>query len=260
MEVFLLVILVFIVWVLVKFFCEPSLLKGREGERHVARLLRRLPPEEYIVLNDLMLPDKDGSTTQVDHVVISRAGIFLIETKNYSGWIFGDANGKEWTQCLLSYSGSEKFHFQNPIRQNWRHIYVMAEALKLPRTFFKNVVAFGEEAMFKTYMPENVLYFNDLICYITSFQECYFNLGQMQNLEQRLLAIDAGVSEEARNNHVVNLRRRHEVVLQSVVSQEDVPKCPRCGSSMVLRHRRSDGAAFYGCSQYPNCRGTVNCK
>ena len=260
MEVFLLVVFVAIVWVLLKLFCESALLKGREGERHVSRLLKRLPPGEYIVLNDLMLPDKDGSTTQVDHVVISRAGIFVIETKNYSGWIFGDVNWKEWTQCLRSYSGSEKFRFQNPIRQNWRHIYVMAEALKLPQIFFKNVVVFGEEVTFKTYLPENVLYFNELINYITSFQECSFNLGQMKNLEQRLLAIDAEVSEEARKNHVANLRRRHELVLlQSVVGQEDVPKCPRCGSSMVLRHRRSDGAAFYGCSQYPNCRGTVNC-
>src|ERR1035437_4986802 len=34
------------------------------------------------------------------------------------------------------------------------------------------------------------------------------------------------------------------------------PTCPDSGSTMVRRERRSDGAAFWGCSTFPVCRGT----
>lgn len=72
---------------------------GKAGERHVARKLSWLP-KEYIVLNDIMLKTRYG-TTQIDHVIVSPYGIFVIETKNYKGWIFGHENSEEWKQSLL---------------------------------------------------------------------------------------------------------------------------------------------------------------
>ena len=72
---------------------------GKRGERRVARKLDWLS-KEYITLNDLLLPTRYG-TTQIDHVVVSPYGIFVIETKNYKGWIFGHENSEEWKQSLL---------------------------------------------------------------------------------------------------------------------------------------------------------------
>lgn len=71
---------------------------GKAGEKRVARKLDWLP-KEYIILNDIMLPTQYG-TTQIDHIVVSPYGIFVIETKNYKGWIFGHENSEEWKQSL----------------------------------------------------------------------------------------------------------------------------------------------------------------
>lgn len=120
---------------------------GSGGEGRVARRLAKLPQEDYQTVNDIMLPTVDGETTQVDHVVVSRYGIFVIETKDYNGWIFGGENQRIWTQSFKGgcWSGPQKFHFQNPIRQNWRHIYAMADCLELPCRYFFNVVVFCGE-------------------------------------------------------------------------------------------------------------------
>ena len=95
---------------------------GASGEHEVSRKLRAISPE-YIVLEDIYLPLPDGTTTQVDQIVVSIYGVFVIEAKDYSGWIFGNESQRQWTQTLhIGWGDTEKHHFQNPIRQNWRHI------------------------------------------------------------------------------------------------------------------------------------------
>ena len=72
---------------------------GKIGEKRVARKLSWLS-DEYITLNDVLLPTRNG-TTQIDHIVVSPYAIFIIETKNYKGRIFGHQDSEEWTQSLL---------------------------------------------------------------------------------------------------------------------------------------------------------------
>lgn len=73
-----------------------------------------LPSVTYVRFHDVMLPTPDG-TTQIDHVFVSRFGVFVVETKNMAGWIFGSERGRRWTQVL---PGGRKTSFQNPLRQN----------------------------------------------------------------------------------------------------------------------------------------------
>ena len=105
---------------------------GKAGERRVSHKLNWLP-KEYIVLNDIMLPSNYG-TTQIDHIVVSPYGIFVIETKNYKGWIFGNEDSEEWTQSLIGRKkmlgwSSEQHRFRNPIRQNYAHIKAVQNLL-----------------------------------------------------------------------------------------------------------------------------------
>lgn len=246
-----------LVWLLVA-AVSPSDHAGSDGEGRVARKLAKLSPEDYKTVNDIMLPTVDGATTQVDHVVVSRYGIFVIETKNYSGWIFGGENQRTWTQSFRGgrWSGPQKFPFQNPIRQNWRHIYTMADCLELPRRYFYNVVAFCGEGEFMTEMPGNVMYSADLCSYIQSFSVPIMSDAKVEQILARLVKIDAGISDEVRQAHVSRLHTNHDSVQLSVACERGELKCPRCGAKMVLRHRKSDGVAFYGCSKYPQCRGT----
>lgn len=107
-----------------------------------------------------------------------------------------------------------------------------------------------------TEMPGNVMYSVDLCAYIRSFGMPILSDAKVEQVLARLVKIDAGISDEVRHAHVSRLHANHDPVLLAVACERGELRCPKCGAKMVLRHRKSDGAAFYGCSRYPQCRGT----
>jgi hypothetical protein len=120
--------------------------KGVFGEalvKFAARL--RLPSDTYHSFHNVTLPTPDG-TTQIDHVFVSRFGIFVVETKNMKGWIFGHEDQAEWAQKIFRHS----FKFQNPLRQNYKHARALQSALDLPLKAFHSVVVFVGSSTFKS--------------------------------------------------------------------------------------------------------------
>ena len=225
--------------------------KGKVGEKIVASRLRRQLPDSYFLINDIYLPLEDGTTTQIDHIVISEFGIFVIETKNYSGWIFASEKSRAWTQTIYH----EKNTFQNPIRQNFLHICTLSKRLNIPRSYFISVVAFTGDCDFKTERPAGVVYSRETAGYILSFAKPLIKGRQVQEIADAILKWNETVTDEMRAAHVDNLHEKHR---PKSFADSSTPICPRCGAPMILRHRKSDGGAFYGCSKYPNCRGIVN--
>jgi hypothetical protein len=180
-------------------------IKGRRGENVVDGILdTKLDPSLYLRLSNVMLP-VPGGTTQIDHVVVSRFGIFVIETKNYNGWIFGNPNDAQWTKMVYR----EKYRFQNPLHQNAGHVRVLADLTGLPREFFKSIVVFLRGAEFKTAMPENVRHTDDLAAYIQSHQKPLLPADRMRAVVAQIQRKTATVSPELKANHVANLRKRH---------------------------------------------------
>lgn len=116
----------------------------------------KLDKEVYHRLNNITLPLTNGGSTQIDHVVVSVYGIFVIETKNYKGWIYGSEKQKQWTQA---FANGRKYKFQNPLRQNYLHIKTLAELLELETSYFHSMIAFIGECELKTRdeLPEHVL-------------------------------------------------------------------------------------------------------
>lgn len=100
-------------------------LSGFVGEKEVANILRRLDPEKYKVINGLTIYSGKESA-QIDHLIISNFGIFVIETKNFEGIIIGEETSNYWTQIL--YKNRENFY--NPIKQNNWHVRVLEDILK----------------------------------------------------------------------------------------------------------------------------------
>ncbi|MFA6309945.1 MAG: nuclease-related domain-containing protein [Sterolibacterium sp.] len=132
-----------------------SSLKGWFGEAAGSLAQRMLLDTTiYHSINNVTILAADGSSTQIDHVIVSRHGIFVIEAKNMDGWIFGKERDAQWTQSL---PGGRKFRFQNPLRQNYRHTKVLSEFLGINHELFHSIVMFWGESTFKTPMPENVL-------------------------------------------------------------------------------------------------------
>jgi len=220
--------------------------KGKRGEKLVAGRLRNGLPNEYKILNDIYLPLPDGTTTQIDHVVVSQYGVFVVETKTYSGWIFGDGKCKEWMQSIYR----KKSRLQNPIRQNYKHICALADNLGIDKDYFHSVVALTGDCEFKTDMPEGVVYSRRVAEYIRSFDRPMIKIDQVDEVVSVIAEWQGTLNEGRIKRHVDNLEKRH-----SAVCDGDTPLCPYCGKKMVLRKRRSDGKPFYGCRSYPHCRG-----
>ena len=220
--------------------------KGKRGEKLVARRLRKGLPDEYLILNDIYLPLPDGTTTQIDHVVVSQYGVFVVETKTYSGWIFGDEKSAQWAQSIYR----KKSRFQNPMRQNYKHICALANNLGIDKSYFIGVVAFTGDCTFKTDMPDGVVYSRRAADYIRSHDTPKIKASQVADLADAIAEWQGTVGEEQQSNHIANLKKRH-----SAVREGENPLCPLCGGEMVLRRRKSDGKPFYGCKSYPKCRG-----
>lgn len=103
--------------------------KGIYSEKLVHIKMLRLP-DEYVIFNDFMCK-RYGHSTQIDHIVVSPYGVFVIETKGYKGWILGGENSEYWTQVLYK----NKYQLYNPIRQNEGHVRFLRQLLKCPADF-----------------------------------------------------------------------------------------------------------------------------
>ena len=138
--------------------------KGMTGEFIVNILAKlMLNKDEYHLIKNVMVPTEDG-TTQIDHIIVSKYGIFVVETKNMKGWIFGNQNQNIWTQKIYKHS----IKFQNPLYQNYKHVKTIQSLLGLNDQQVHSVVVFVGESTFKTEMPENVTYGFGYIRFIKS--------------------------------------------------------------------------------------------
>lgn len=195
------VVLLRIVWMIFR-----ARMRGAFGETLLAGVLRRrLDASIYHVLNDVYLPLDDGSTTQIDHVVVSPFGVFVIETKTYKGWIFGNSRDAQWTQALPK----RKSRFQNPLRQNYLHVQRLMGLTGLLADVVHSVVAFSGEATFKTKFPPEVMHFADVADYILSFKSRMIPPEDVEGIVATIVRLDGAIPAAVRKAHVANLRRRH---------------------------------------------------
>ena len=179
--------------------------KGKFGEQIVHTiLLQGLPKEEYKILDDVFLPIGELGTTQIDHIIVSVYGVFVVETKNYSGWIFADAYSPEWTQVL----GKQKHQFQNPIRQNFLHINAIADNLGLPKEIIHGIVAFSDNSEFKTVKPKGVVYFTQIASEIKKQDKPTIRQDEADDIFSAIREWNASIKPERRRNHVKNLHDR----------------------------------------------------
>lgn len=232
--------------------------KGARGERKVHNALTEvIAGRDYKVFSDLILPTARG-TTQVDHLIISRFGIFVIETKNMSGWIFGSADQRKWTQV---HKGGKRRSFQNPLQQNYAHIKAVQEILQLDQHIFHNLVAFTGTAEPKTAMPDSVAWgLKDLGKLIAQKRIKVLSDADVQLYVNTLQRTALENTKAARDKHVQNLKNNADAKKPNPsirhLSANDQTSCPKCGADMLKRTNRKSGEAFWGCSRFPKCKGT----
>lgn len=179
--------------------------KGEQGEA----MLRQhtdlsLAGKGYHALHDLLIPLYE-STTQIDHLYVSRYGIFVVETKNYAGWIYGDAEQKQWTQVLYQ----QKYRFYNPLKQHETHIKALAYLLKLPMDKFHSIVVFVGEAELKTALPDNVLQGADISGYVRQFRRSLLSQAQVDEIYATLSQKRYRATAAKKRRHVRDVQGRH---------------------------------------------------
>ena len=226
--------------------------KGMIGEFIVnlsAKLM--LDKEKYHLIKNVTLPTEDGST-QIDHVIISVYGIFVVETKNMKGWIFGSPNQKTWTQKIYKHSSK----FQNPLHQNYKHVKTLQSLLGISDDQIFSLVVFVGDSTFKTEMPENVTYGGGYVRFIKSKTQPVLSESDVNEITSKIETGRLTPSFKTNRDHVKHVKN-------IVKEKENINSrlCPKCGSSMVLREAKKGGninKKFWGCSNFPKCRGIVN--
>ena len=222
-------------------------MRGKIGERIVAGKLDNLPKDQYRVLNNVTFPTPKGSS-QIDHIVVSMYGIFVIETKNSKGWIYGSENAEYWTQNIYG----KKYQLYNPILQNQGHVRALCRVLKdfepLP---IIPIVAFSGRADIKVNVEDAcVVYWSQIRQVIYQFEEKRLSLSQVNEICNAVLAAQLEPGSETNRQHRHDAYSAREQKYDTIASG----RCPRCGGKLVLRSGRY--GQFYGCSNYPKCKFT----
>lgn len=249
--------------------------KGKRGEKLTERELKlvQLLGRKGKILRNVYLPTNDGGTSEIDILFITQKGIFVFESKNYSGWIFGDEDSRNWTAMLPN---KIKNQFYNPIMQNRTHLKWLANYIGATIPLF-SIIVFSERCELKkvtvrshnikvikrdrTYATVRELWEQNPDCMEDDcIEKIYQSLRQLTNVEEAVKAA-----------HVANIKSRFQTPTTTPVSktaseQPTVPDsdkliCPRCGSKLVLREATKGinaGNKFYGCSRFPKCRYIKN--
>lgn len=274
--------------------------KGRRGEKLTERELKLVGflGRKGKILRNIYLPKEKGETTEIDVVYITQKGIFVIESKNYSGWIFGDEKATYWTAMLPN---KEKNRFYNPIKQNRTHLKWLGKYVGEEVPLF-SLIVFSERCELKKVTVDSpeikVIKRDRLYAAVRSIWDTAEDklveeqVDEIYGMLQKMTDVDQAVKEA----HVKNINAKYkkadaaETALQEDVSEptvqlqeaeesniqkaeeaqtaEKAPEpgaeellCPRCGSKLVLRTAKKEtnaGNQFYGCSRFPKCRYIQN--
>jgi len=219
-------------------YLRPKI-KGFIGELTIRFILLFLNKKEYKVLNNVRV-FHNGIMAQIDHVVVSRFGVFVIETKNYYGWIFGSENAYQWKQVIFN----NTYEFYNPIRQNLGHIKALQANLKqYPALDYFPIVVFTRGSKLKVNSSFPVIKYYYLLKTIKSVTEI-------------------NISEEIRDeiyNSLLKINGNKPLITPKKATDEDYINnnkniCPYCGNTLISKSGKY--GKFLGCADYPRCTYT----
>ena len=254
--------------------------QGRRGEKLTERELKlvKLFGRKGKTLRNVYIPKDNGETSEIDVVYITQKGIFVFESKNYSGWIFGDEKSLYWTAMLPN---KQKNRFYNPIRQNRTHLKWLQNYVGESVPLF-SIIVFSERCELKKVELEStdvkVIKRDRTYAAVREIWDSHEDAVEEVDALYEILKVLTSVDAAVKAAHIADIERKYkkpEVVIKpdsSVYTQveqkaeEQMPElddmvCPRCGKELILRIAKKGpnaGKQFYGCSGFPNCRYVKN--
>ena len=216
---------------------------GTQGEEKVQEFLKKSLNSDAFIFNNLLLEDYKGQSFQIDHLVVAPNGIWIIETKNWVGKIYGKNESEQWTQYLAEI-GEYKKHY-NPIKQNRRH-------LEKIRAVIGNTVPVFSLIVFPRADIENID--SKIVCNLAQMnRKINEDTGYLMTKSEieyysNLILEKRYACQTTSEEHTQKLQKRKELF--------DSGRCPFCGSRLI--ERRGNYGTFYGCSRYPYCKFIKN--
>lgn len=258
---------------------------GKRGEKLTERELKwvRLFGRKGKILRNVYIPKDNGETSEIDVVYITQKGIFVIESKNFSGWIFGDDKSAYWTASLPN---GKKNRFYSPVKQNETHMRWLGkylESLNYKSVPLFSLIVFSERCELKkmTIEREDVRVIKRDRLY-ANIRDMWDKLGDSVSLED----VESITSElkkltnqpkSVKQAHINDINKKYsktekapetksaekkDIIEEKTVETEERKfTCPKCGGELILRvAKRGDNAGkkFYGCKNYPKCRYIYN--
>ena len=202
----------------------------------------QLSRREYCHFHNIVIPSARG-TTEIDHLIVSRFGVFVVELKDYSGWILGNATDPFWTAVHFK----QQYRFQNPLHQNYAHIKALEALLGVDPRVLYGVVVFRGSFTFKTPVPPGVLLHRYRV-WIATHRVVVLDDAAVAGIVEKLETVGRR-GWIAGRVHARSVRARYA----------SDSECPKCGSTLQLRTAKRGarpGSRFFGCSNYPACKYT----
>ncbi|NCA66570.1 MAG: hypothetical protein EOM87_00750 [Clostridia bacterium] len=219
-------------------YSRTAVARGALGELRVRIVIGKTKEGKKYVINNFMVVD-EGKSSQIDHIVINQNGLFVIETKNYSGRIYGNENQQEWTQ-VLSY-GKVKHKLYNPIKQNATHIYRINKLLS-EKVSIKSLIVFVQNNT-DYIQAADVIPLYALKRTLNKSSATVLTDEQMKNIYEVLHKAKAN-EEVSAKAHINNIKQ------MKLDIQNDI--CPRCGGKLL--EKTGKYGTFFGCEKYPHCK------
>ena len=264
--------------------------KGARGEYYTYDKLKDVVGYKKFLFN-CYIPKNNGEMTEIDVIMIHEAGIYLFESKNMSGWIFGTETQTKWTQVFAAGPNrSEKYSFFNPIMQNRIHVKWIKEYLhEFTNLPFFSYIVFGDNCELKkislTSFEHCVIKRNELLpmisCQLSGMAPC-LSCQMVDALYNRLYPLTQ-VDQFTKMQHVQNIQNKRNGVppmnncnVNNNLNnnpycnmgndgwsnvENNIRLCPRCNQQLVIRTAtkgRNVGRKFWGCSAFPKCRYIEN--
>lgn len=244
--------------------------KGLLGEFSTYKCLDPLAGYKRYLFN-LYIPKSNGETTELDIVLLHESGIYVFESKNYSGWIVGSETEQYWTQ-LLGREHSQKNQFYNPILQNEGHLRWLRIFLADRTLPFYSYIVFSDHCTLKdislTSRKHYVVRQQNLLSAVernAAKAKVRLTPDKIDKLFEKLYPLTQ-MDEAKKLAHIKNIKQRTKNNSPTISTARAIPKvnksmCPRCGGKLVMRTAAKGnhkGKKFWGCSNYPECRYIEN--
>lgn len=247
-------------WLIIYWKRQKPKVIGDQGEREIKGILEGLP-SEYKAFNNVVMTNKKSST-QIDHIVVSKYGVFVIETKNYLGDIYGNDDREKWTQMIVNdvtyasnmktYTYVTKNHMYNPVKQCRGHMFAVKRILeRWPYLPVVPIVVFTNRANISNITTRGiVINKRELAGKILSYKTQYLTDDDVRDVCKLidLYNVNDYIDEKT---HVENIESARNARFQIVRAG----KCPECGGLLVKREGKF--GSFWGCSNYPKCKYTT---